>query len=59
MSFVRRNIQHHAYLVGKDSIRKGSFVRVGVIPFVPARIRNPNSMPQEKLAPISSLERKK
>ncbi len=59
MSFVRQNIPHHAYQVGKDSVRKGSFGRVGVIPFVPPRVGYPNPMPQEKPAPISSLERKK
>ena len=58
MSFVRQNIPHHAYHVGKDSIRKGSFGRVCVIPFVPPRVGYPNPMPQEKPAPISNLERK-
>ena len=59
MSFVRQLNAHHSYQVGKDSVRKGSFGRVGVIPFVPPRVGYPNPMPQEKPAPISSLERKK
>lgn len=59
MSFVRQINPHHSYQVGKDSIRKGSFGRVGVIPFVPPRVGYPNPMPQEKPAPISTLERKK
>ena len=45
--------------VKKDTIRKGSFGRVGVIPFIPSRIGYPNPMPQEKPAPISNLERKR
>ena len=59
MSFVRQLNPHHSYQVGKDSNSKGSFGRVGVIPFVPQRIGYPNPMPQEKPAPISNLERKK
>ncbi len=59
MTFVRQLNPQFSYQVGKDNLTKGSYGRVGVIPFVPARIRNPNSMPQEKPAPISNLERKK
>ena len=59
MSFVRQLNPRHSYQVGKESINKGSFGRVGVIPFVPQRIGYPNPMPQEKPAPISNLERKK
>ena len=59
MSYVRQLHPHHSYQVGKDSNSKGSFGRVGVIPFVPQRIGYPNPMPQEKPAPISNLERKK
>lgn len=59
MSFVRQINAHQAYQVGKEGVRKGSFGRVGVIPFVPPRVGYPNQMPQEKPAPISTLERKK
>ena len=59
MSFVRQSNPHYSYQLGKDTIRKGSFGRVGVIPFVPQRIGYPNPMPQEKPAAISNLERKK
>ena len=59
MSFARQINAHHAYKVGKDSISKWSYGKVGVIPFVPPRVGNPNPMPQEKPAPISNLERKK
>ena len=59
MSFARYNIPHHGYQVGKDTITKGSYGRVGVIPFIPPRIGYPNPMPQEKPSPISNLERKK
>ena len=59
MSFVRQVNPHQSYQVGKNTIRKGYFGRVGVIPFVPQRIGYPNPMPQEKPAPISNLERKK
>lgn len=59
MSFVRHVNAHPSFQVGKDTIRKGSYGRVGVIPFVPPRVGYPNPMPQEKPAPISSLERKK
>ena len=48
-----------AYLMGKDSNRKGSIGRVGILPFIPQRIgySNPNS--QQTPAPVSNLERKK
>jgi len=59
MSFVRQVHAHPSYQIGKDTLRKGSFGRVGVIPFIPPRIGYPNPMPQEKPAPISNLERKK
>lgn len=59
MSFVRQINAQHAYQVGKDTVRRGSFGRVGVIPFVPSRIGYPNPMLQDKSAPISNLERKK
>ena len=58
MSFVRQINPHHSYQVGKDSIRKGSYGRVGVIPFNP-KVGLPNPMPQEKPTPISNLERKR
>ena len=58
MSFVRQVHAHPSYQMGKDSIRKGSFGRVGVIPFLPKK-GYPNPMPQEKPAPISNLERRK
>ena len=59
MSFVRQVNAHHSYQFGKESNRKGSFGRVGVIPFVPPRIGYPNPMPKENPAPISNLERRK
>jgi hypothetical protein len=59
MSFVRQFNPRYSDQVGKDSVRKGSYGRVGVITFVPPRVGYPNPMPQEKPAPISSLERKK
>jgi len=45
--------------MGKDSIRKGSFGRVGVIPNVISKVGFPNPMLKEPPAPISNLERKR
>ena len=59
MSFLRQVHAQPSYQIGKDTLRKGSFGRVGVIPFIPPRIGYPNPMPQEKPAPISNLERRK
>ena len=57
MSFVRQVHAHPSYQIGKDTIRKGSIGRDGVIPFIPSK-GYPNPTPQEKPAPISTLERK-
>ena len=59
MSFNRQVNSHPIFQVGKDTVRKGSYGRVGIIPFVPPSIGNPNPTSQEKPAPISNLERKK
>ncbi len=59
MSFVRQLNPHHSYQVGKDTIRKGSFGRVGVIPNVISKVGFPNPMLKEPPAPISNLERKR
>lgn len=59
MSFVRQLNPHHSYQFGKDSIKKGSISRVGVIPNVIAKVGFPNPMLKEPPPPISNLERTK
>ena len=42
MSFVRQVHAHPSYQMGKESIRKGSLGRVGVIPNVISKVGFPN-----------------